>query len=285
MHAVVRGPTTGTECAGRDPREEAPTMPDRYAEAVRARRAELRAEQGPLAGTHRAELRAELGLARIVAADAAAAAFTDLAREVRAHTAHPDRAVPRALPACLPAALDALAARVRTAILAQLAPALRRIATARRLDLGPGWPARPPLRRPLLDAAPAAPVRAPRLAGAAEGLAVWRVALLVLAAMPLVGLPVWGGPALAPVAVGVGAAAVVVAVLARRGGAERALLRRQIDAMLAQARAALRVDIERMLLELERSAAAELDAAVERRRTAVEAELLALAGPQAVIRA
>ena len=137
----------------------------------------------------------------------------------------------------------------------------------------------------MLDGVPAAPVRAPRLAGAAEGLAVWRVALVLLAAMPLVGLPVWGGPALAPVAVGVGAAAVAVAVLTRRGGAERAVLRRQVEGMLAQARAALRVDVERMLLELERSAAAELDAAVERRRTAVEAELLALAGPRAVARA
>ena len=260
-------------------------MPDRYAEAVRARRAELRAEQGPLGGTHRAELRAELGLARIVATDAAAVAFADLAGEVGAHASHPERAVGRALPARLPAALDALAIRVHTATLAQLAPALRRIAAARRLDLGQGWPTLPRPRLPVLDGVPAAPVRAPRLAGAAEGLAVWRVALVLLAAMPLVGLPVWGGPALAPVAVGVGAAAVAVAVLTRRGGAERAVLRRQVEGMLAQARAALRVDVERMLLELERSAAAELDAAVERRRAAVEAELLALAGPRAVARA
>jgi hypothetical protein len=101
--------------------------------------------------------------------------------------------------------------------------------------------------------------------------------------MPLVGLPLWGWPALAPIAVGLGAAAVAVAVLTRRGGAERVLLRRRVDTLLAQARATLRVDVERMLLELERSAAAELDASVERRRTAVEAELLALAGPRAVV--
>ena len=190
----------------------------------------------------------------------------------------------RCPPAC-PRALDALAARVHSAVLAQLAPALRRIATARRLDLGPAWPALPSPRLPLLDAGPAAPVRAPRLAGAAEGLAVWRVAFVALAAMPLVGLPVWGGPALAPVAVGLGAAAVAVAVLARRGSAEQALLRRQVEALLAQARAALRVDVERMLLELERSAAAELDAAVQRSRAVVEAELFALTGPRAVARA
>jgi hypothetical protein len=252
--------------------------PDRYGNAVRARRVELRAEQGPLSGTHRAELRAEIGLARIGAADATAAALTDLAGEARSHAGHPDRTVRRSLPARLPAALDDVAAQVHAGLLAALAPALRRIAAARRLDLGPRWPALPLPRLPLMDGAPKRPARAPRLAGAAEGLAVWRVALVVLAAMPVVGLPVLGGPALAPVAVGLGAAAVALAVHVRRTGVDRAVLQRQVDAVLAQARSTLRVDVERMLLELERSAAAELDAAVERRRTAVEAELLLLAG-------
>jgi hypothetical protein len=189
------------------------------------------------------------------------------------------------LPARLHVALDGLAARVHAAALAQLAPALLRIATARGLDLGPAWPALPAPRLPLLAAGPVAPVRAPRLAGAAEGLAVWRVAFVLLAAMPLVGLPVWGGPALAPVAVGLGAAAVAIAVTARRGSAEQALLRRQMDVVLGQARVAVRADVERMLLEVERSAAAELDAAVQRRRAVVEAELLALTGPRAVAHA
>lgn len=263
---------------------QGPRPPDRYGDAVRARRAELRAEQGPLSGTHRAELRAELALARIVATDAAAEAFADLAREAAVHAAHPDRTVHRSLPARLPGALDAVAERVHAATLAALAPAVRRIAAVRRLDLGPRWPALPSRYLPLPDRAPPAPARAPRLAGAAEGLAVWRVALVVLAAMPLVGLPVWGGPALAPVAVGSGAAAVTVAVLIRRGGVERAVLQRQVDAVLAQGRTALRVDVERMLLELERAVAGELDAAVERRRTAVESELLALSGPRAAAR-
>ncbi|HEY0816169.1 MAG TPA: hypothetical protein VGE11_23080 [Pseudonocardia sp.] len=257
-------------------------MPDRYGDAVRARRIELRAEQGPLSGTHRAELRAEVALARVRAADAAAAAFSDLAREARSHACHPDRAVRRSLAATLPAALDAIAGQAHAAALAALAPALRRIAASRRLDLAPRWPTLPAPRLPLLaDAAPG-PARAPRLAGAAEGLAVWRVALVVVAAMPLVGLPVLGGPALAPVAVGVGAAAVAVAVRSRRSAVERAVVQRQVDRVLAEGRSALRVDVERMLLELERSAAATLDAAVERRRTAVEAELLALAGQREV---
>ena len=259
-------------------------MPDRYGDAVRARRAELRGEQGPLSGTHRAELRAELALGRVVATDAAAAAFADLARAAGAHAAHPDQAVRRALHARLPAAFDAAAEQVHAATVAALRPALRRIAAARRLDLGPAWPAVQAPRLPLLDRAPPAPARAPRLAGAAEGLAVWRVALVLLAAMPLVGLPVWGGSALAPAAVGLGAAGVTVAVLTRRGRVERAVLQRHVDALFAQARAALRVDVERTLLALERTAAGELDAAVERRRAAVEAELLALAAPRTVAR-
>ncbi|MDT7577647.1 MAG: hypothetical protein QOH17_3980, partial [Pseudonocardiales bacterium] len=98
--------------------------PDRYGNAVRARRVELRAEQGPLSGTHRAELRAEIGLARIRAADATAAALTDLAGEARSHAGHPDRTVRRSLPARLPAALDDIAAQVHVGLLAALAPAL-----------------------------------------------------------------------------------------------------------------------------------------------------------------
>ena len=239
------------------------------------------------AGTHRAELRAELGLARIVATDAAAAAFADLGREVAAHTGHPERAVGRALPACLPAALDALATRVHTATLAQLAPALRRIATVRRLDLGPAWPALPPPRLPLLDAVqPAAPVRAPRLAGAAEGLAVWRVAFVVLAAMPLVGLPVLGRPR---------ARAGRRRARCRRGrgrGARAPGRRRAGPAAPSGGRGARRrpaspcastssaccwsSNVRRRPSSTPRS---------QRRRAVVEAELLALTGPRAVARA
>jgi hypothetical protein len=58
-----------------------------------------------------------------------------------------------------------------------------------------------------------------------------------------------------------------------------------VEALLAQARAAVRVDVERMLLELESSAAAELDASVQRRRAVIESELFALTGPRAVAHA
>lgn len=259
-------------------------LPDRYGDAVRARRAELRSELGVLSGTHRAELRAELSLARIAATDAATAAFAGLAREVRRYVVHGAPTVRRSLATRLPGALDALAERVHATAFAGLAPTLRRIATVRRLDIGPGWPTVPSPRLPLLDRAPPEPLRPPRLTGAAEGLAVWRVALVVVAAMPLVGLPVVGGAGLAPLAAGLGAAGVAVAVRQRRSGVERAVAARQAEALLARGRAALRVDVERMLLELERAAAAELDAAVERRRGSVEAELLALAGPRAVAR-
>ena len=41
-------------------------MPDRYADAVRARRAELRAERELLGGGHRGELRTALALSRVL---------------------------------------------------------------------------------------------------------------------------------------------------------------------------------------------------------------------------
>lgn len=246
-------------------------MPDRYGDAVRARRRELVEERGRL-GTHRTELRSELALSRIAAADALAAACTRLGREARAHIEHPDRAVRRGLPARLGPALDTLAAGVDTHWAAEVGAGLRRIAAARSLDVGPlaAWPTLPAARP--LPVAPRCPERSSLLSGAVDGLALWRLVLLPLAALPVLGLPALGGPALAPLAVGVGVAVAVIAVRSRRVALERAALRRCVDETLAAARAALDTDLGRRLLELERSAGADLDAAVARRRAAVETE-------------
>ena len=258
-------------------------VPDRYADAVRARRAELRAELGALAGTHRAELRAELGLARIVAADAAAAAFAGLGREVGGTP--PPRAGRRPGAARLPARRArrpcragprGLLAHRRPRCVASPPPDGWISAPPGLSSRHPGCRCWPRPRRSGARAPPGGRGRGARgLAGGVRGPggdAAGRAAGV-------------GRPALAPVAVGFGAAAVAVAVLARRGSAEQALLRRQVEALLAQARAAVRVDVERMLLELERSAAAELDAAVQRRRAVIESELFALTGPRAVAHA
>lgn len=245
---------------------------DRYAEAVRARRAELRADRAALVGSHRAELRTELALARLAAVEVTATALRRLARESRSRIETADRAGRARLPADVAAAVAAIAAAVDVELTGELAPALRRIAGCRALALPDGWPAVPAARPPAVDDA-FTRRRTSWLAGAMEGITVWRTALLPIAALPLLGLPVLGGPALAPLAIGLAAAGLVAAVRHRRALAERVVLQRMTDEALATARAQLDADTGRRLLELERSAGADLDLAVDRRRAAVEAEL------------
>ena len=258
-------------------------MADRYADAVRARRAELRAERASLAGGYRAELRSELALGRLVASDAAATALAELGREARAHAEAADRARLAALPERITAALDAVAVAVHSRMAAELGPALRRIATSRALRLDAGWPRLPGPRLPVATVPEPEPLPARSLlTGTAEGLAFWRLALLPLAVLPLLGLPAMGGPAFAPLAAGVGATAAVAAFRSRRLALQRAALRRCADDAIAAAAAAIDADVGRRLLELERAAGAELDAAVAARRALVDAELRALAPEEAV---
>ena len=253
-------------------------MTDRYADAVRARRAELRAVRSELSGSHRAELRTALALARISASDATSAALRGLSREARRRAETADRAGRVELPAAVGAAVAAVATSVDEALVGELGPALRRAAGARGLGMPAGWPRFEPPRLPdVADAWPQRPAgRTHVVAGAVEGMALWRAALVPLAALPLLGLPALGGPALAPLAVGIAAAGLAVAISGRRVVAERAALRRGVDEAVAAARVAIDADVARRLVELERVAGVELDRAVERRRAAVDAELRAL---------
>ncbi|MFC4946906.1 hypothetical protein [Pseudonocardia sp. GCM10023141] len=253
-------------------------MPDRYADAVRARRAELRAERALLDGSQRVELRGELALSRIGAAEAAAAALAAVGRAARSRIDDSDRAGGEQLPGQVGAALGAVVAAVHAGWAADLAPALRRIATRRGIAVEPGWPVLPPPRSAVSTGRPE-PIRRGRslLAGAAEGVAVWRLALLPLAVLPLLGLPALGGPRFAPLAVGLGLLAIVLAVRSGRTGLRRAALRRCIEEMIGAARITIDTDLGRRLLELDRVVGAELDAAVLHRRGVVDAELQALA--------
>jgi hypothetical protein len=243
-------------------------MPDRYAEAVRARRAELRAVRSALTGGHRAELRGCLALSRLAAAADIERVSARLRQEAAEHCDTGDRAARARLPGLLAAAVPAAARHVHTGWAAGLRPALRRIATERGLDLGADWPRLPP------PGLPAPGVARPGrrhtagllLAGMLDGAALWRLAL-----------PVLGGPAFAPLALGAGIAAVAGTALARRTAAERARLRDVAEQVVTAAAATMRTDLDRRLVELERTAAAALDAAVLRRRAAVDAELARLA--------
>jgi hypothetical protein len=252
-------------------------MPDRYADAVRARRRELRELRELLAGGHRGELRSCLALSRLAAAGEAAELLAGLRREAAEHVRRGDRHARDRLPEHVGAAVAAVAAVVATRWAAALGPPLRRIATERALVMEPGWPRLPAPRAPGPPPPPEPPGPGPSpLTGVVEGAALGRLALLPLAALSLLGLPALGGPALAPLAVGAGLAAVVVAARARRTTTERAQLHRRVEQVVGAAATAIEADLDRRLVELDRSAAAALDAAVLRRRAAVDRELALL---------
>jgi hypothetical protein len=250
-------------------------MADRYADAVRARRGELRALRAQLTGGHRAELRSALALSRLAASAEITTAVAELAAAVAAHLERADREARRQFPAHLARAVDDTARRLSARWVADLRPVLLRIATSRSLPVRPTLPAARPL--------PAPPVPAPLgrlrsvLAGAVQGVALWRLLLVPLVLLPVWGMPALGGRALAPLAAGTGVAAVAVAARARCVTAERVRLRRHADEVLAAAGIALEADLGRRLIELEAATTGLLDAAVRQRRAEVEAELALLA--------
>jgi hypothetical protein len=250
-------------------------MPDRYADAVRARRLELGELREQLVGGHRSELRGCLALSRLAAAAEAARMLAELRREAAEHIRQGDRHARDRLPEHVCDAVAAVATAVADRWAAALGPPLRRIAAERGLAMEPGWP-RLPAPRALGEPPPPDPPGPTLFTGLVEGAALGRLALLPLAALPLLGLPALGGPALAPLAVGAGLAAVVAAARARRTAAERTRLHRRVEQVVGAAATAIDADLDRRLVELERSAGAALDAAVLRRRAAVDRELALL---------
>lgn len=268
------------------PEPSAPGPPDRYADAVRARRAELRGARALLLGGHRAELRSGLAAGRLAASAELATALAAFDRELRHHADHADGAGRAALPERAAEAVDRMAARVGERWAAVVLPVVRRVATVRRLAVP--WTldpvatvlARPPVV-PLPPPDPPPGVVRGLLAGATEG--TWRLALLPAAVLPAVGLPALGGRSAVPFAAGLGLALLVLAARARRCAADQARLRRWGADAVAAVRGALETELARRLLEVERLAAAELDDAVARRRIVVDGELRALAsGPGGV---
>jgi hypothetical protein len=253
--------------------------PDRYADAVRAHRAELREARAMLLGGHRAELRGCLAAARLTASAAHARALADLDRELRHHAGHAGRAGRAALPALVGAAVDRFLDGVGDRWAATVLPGIRRIA-AERCPSAVGDVAavlavlcrRPVVVLPAPDPPPGT-ARA-LLADATAG--TWRLVLLPAALLPAVGLPALGGRAMLPLAVAIGLALLVAAVGARRIAADRTRLRRWGGEVVATVRGTLDTELARRLLEVERLAAAELDDAMVRHREAVDAELRAL---------
>ncbi|NMH98974.1 hypothetical protein [Pseudonocardia acidicola] len=259
-------------------------MPDRYADAVRGRRAELRAQRLLLAGGHRAEIRTSLALTRLTLTAEVSTALAELGREIRVHVDRAGRAGRRRLPVLLVGALDCVEANIGHRLIALALPPLRRIAAERsvpaddlplritpsggRIGVSAGVPRPDP---------PAGAARALLLAGASGGAGAWRLGVLSAVGLPVLGLPALGGPAVLPLAAGLGLAALAATVWARRVALDRARLGRWAAEALAVARAGLEAELGRRLLDLEQRAGAALDAAVARRRAEVDAELRALA--------
>ncbi|MFC5996062.1 hypothetical protein ACFQE5_17795 [Pseudonocardia hispaniensis] len=242
-------------------------MPDRYAEAVRSRRAELRAHQLILAGGHRAEIRTACGQARLAVAAEVAGMAAELARQAEDYLNGADRAARQRFPALLTVAVEEAGARLRERVAALALPALRRVAARRGVPAA--WTSlcgTAPERPAGLPGPEPPPGRARLLAPGAGG--YWRLALLPAATVPLL------GPSLG---IGLALLGIVLAVWQRWVAAERARLRRWSADVLAAARARFDAELGQVLLDLELRAGALLDAAVTTRRAQIEAELRALA--------
>jgi hypothetical protein len=278
---------------------ESLVRPDRFAEALSARRSELRAARRA-AEAPRVALRAELALVTV-----AARADLPAALGVLRDSAGPWlRVAPARLPAELGPALAALRARVVGAAEAQGESAVLRVAggvagpepvpdelvgplVRQRSERGLGapgfgaWPAgvgsgggsgalslpAPPRRVGWVEA----------LVRSGGGGAV-RVALVLAAGAPALGLTVAGGRVLLPLTIGLAVAAVALLAAHRRRAVERERWARWVDATLAAAGAAVRAELDTALITLEQRAGPALDRLAADRRAAVVHELRTLGG-------
>ncbi|HVL82956.1 MAG TPA: hypothetical protein VM367_01485 [Pseudonocardia sp.] len=254
--------------------------PDRYADAVRARRAELAGLRALLARGHRGELRSRLALARITASAGLATELAAFGRELRACIDAADGRSRTALPDAVGGAVPELVASAREHTAGALA-AVRVLAAERGLLPDLCWPATPatgPL--PALPA-PEAPATAARalvdLVGAAGP---WRVVLPV-AGLPILGAPALGRPAAVPLLLAASVLVVGLGVRARRVALDRARLHRWTVEVLAALRTALGAELDRWFVEVERAAGGDLDTRAAARLAEVDAELAALAPDRA----
>ncbi|MGD9985856.1 hypothetical protein [Pseudonocardia sp.] len=241
-------------------------MVDRYAEAVRMRRAELTAQRAGLAG-HRAEVHTVCGLARASAAMQVTTVVGALTAESTRYLDRAGRADRARFPEHARAAADRAVDLVVQRVEGRLLPELRRIATVRGLpmdvvDTGPPeatdltLPSVPPPARP------------------------WQVLSGSRTVLPWLGVPIVGAPAVTGTvgpAVGCGAVLLGVTVATRWVAAERTRLRQWIPGVAAVVRAAATSALVARLVHVEQRVVAALDVAVAARLAAIDDELAALA--------
>jgi hypothetical protein len=234
-------------------------MPDRYAEAVAARRAELRGQERLLGPGLRAELRDALVLARAAAAADAAADLADLRHQTDA----------RHDPALVVGAARAVEAQAYERWAAAAAEAVFRIALHRELPVVP----------PVLTATPAIgdapPLPRPvRVLDVLSDAGAWRLAVLPLAVAPLTGA---AGPAVLLPALGAAVLVLAAVLRARWGALRRTRMLVWSAELVAATQARTDVELTRRTAALAAEAGPVLDAALARRRADVRAELALLA--------
>lgn len=245
----------------------ATARPDRYADAVRARRAELRAARDALPG-HRAELHTALALARLAATEELAAELARFGVQARAYLDRSGRRERDRFPTLV---LDA-AGDLRRWAAAHRDVTVR--SAARRVAFRRGLAVEVPAADPPGAWRPPAPEPArPPWSLLASGC---RTALLPAAGLPLLGLPVTSPSAVAG-ATGLGVAAVLLAAAHHVAAADRLRLRRWCDGMVAALRADSDTALARLLLATEQAAGAAIEVAAIRRRAEVDGELARLA--------
>ncbi|WP_300018327.1 hypothetical protein [Pseudonocardia sp.] len=233
-------------------------MRDRYAEAVAARRAELRGRERLLGPGLRAELRDALVLARAGAAAATAADLTDLRHQIDV----------RHDPALVVDAARAVEVRAYARWAAAAGEAVLRVALHRELPVQ--WPvAVEPPGRALPQPPP--PVRVLDVVADAGA---WRLAVLPVAVAPLTGP---AGPAVLLPALGAGVLVLATVLGARRAALRRARMRSWSAELLVALQARIDAELGRRTAALAADVGPVLEAAAARRRADVRAELALLA--------
>ncbi|MCF7551994.1 hypothetical protein [Pseudonocardia sp. WMMC193] len=260
--------------------------PHRYADALSARRSELQAQRRAAAAP-RAALRAELALVTV----ASRAELPVALRVLRESSAPWLRVAPARLPALLEPALAALRSAAVGSVRAEGEAAVRRVAgSLSGLDpipaallgsavAGPHPGLRSPGAGPVLPALPPRVGWVEALVRSGGGGAV-RVALVLAAGAPALGLTVAGGRVLLPLTVGLAVAAVALLAVHRRRAVARERWARWVDAALGAASAGVRAELDTALLTLEQRAGPVLDRLAADRRAAIVHELRTLGGAE-----
>ncbi|MFR9805803.1 hypothetical protein ACL02T_26455 [Pseudonocardia sp. RS010] len=290
-----------------------PPTTRRHAQALRARRSELREALAEVDGRHRARLRGDLALVRLRATADLTASLRDLHALCGPWISGPRTALPPVLGPALDRVCGAVPGRVREeaeAVVRRIAgrmlgpvplpPEILPCSAHTPSPSGPS-PSGPSLSGPSLSgpslSGPSLSVPSPTVRGlpepprrvgrldalvrAGSGTGVVRLALVLVAGAPALGLSVAGGRTLLPLALGLALAAVVLLARRRRAAVERERWAYWLDTALRDAEAGAAAAVSALLIDLERRSTELLDRIAAQRRGALSAELRALGGPGA----